>query len=115
MSASEPSAYRDGPVVVTGDLNVVEPGHVPHYPVFGRWEYHFYRSFPAAGLADAYRVLHPDATAHSWIGRGGNGYRFDHAFITTAYLPALTAGDYLHAPRHDGLSGHAAMHLTLTG
>jgi len=101
-------ARFDGPVVVTGDLNVVEPGHVPHYPVFGRWEYDFYRSFTDAGLADAYRALHPDASGHSWYGRSGNGYRFDHTFLTTDRL-ALTRCDYVHAPRQHGLSDHAAM------
>ncbi|WP_239379853.1 endonuclease/exonuclease/phosphatase family protein [Frankia sp. CIT1] len=98
----------DGPVVVTGDLNVVEPGHVPHYPVFGRWEYDFYRSFTDAGLTDAYRTLHPATPGHSWYGRGGNGYRFDHTFLTHDRLD-LTRCDYVHAPRHDGLSDHAAM------
>jgi exodeoxyribonuclease III len=28
-----------GPVVITGDLNVVEPDHDPRYAVFGPWEY----------------------------------------------------------------------------
>ncbi len=52
-------ARFNGPVIVAGDLNVVEPGHIPHHPVFGDWEYDFYRSFASAGLADAYRLLHP--------------------------------------------------------
>ncbi|ABW12033.1 Endonuclease/exonuclease/phosphatase [Parafrankia sp. EAN1pec] len=101
----------EGPVVVAGDLNVVEPGHVPHYSVFGQWEYDFYRSFTAAGLTDAYRALHPDAPGHSWYGRGGNGYRFDHTFLTADRLD-LTSCDYLHAPRQQGLSDHAALCLT---
>jgi exonuclease III len=100
-----------GPVVVTGDLNVVEPGHVPHYPVFGRWEYDFYRSFNDTGLTDAYRALHPDTPGYSWYGRGGNGYRFDHTFLTADRL-GLTGCDYLHGPRDQGLSDHAALHLT---
>ncbi len=50
-----------GPVIVAGDLNVVEPGHIPHHAVFGDWEYGFFRSFAEAGLTDAYRALHPDA------------------------------------------------------
>ncbi|MCM3883117.1 endonuclease/exonuclease/phosphatase family protein [Frankia sp. R82] len=104
-------AAADGPVVVTGDLNVVEPGHVPHYPVFGAWEYDFYRSFTDAGLTDAYRALHPDTPGHSWYGRGGNGYRFDHTFLTTRRLH-LTSCDYVHTPRLDGLSDHAALSLT---
>ncbi|TCJ34650.1 endonuclease/exonuclease/phosphatase family protein [Parafrankia sp. BMG5.11] len=101
----------EGPVVVTGDLNVVEPGHVPHYPVFGRWEYDFYRSFTDTGLTDAYRTLHPDTPGHSWYGRGGNGYRFDHIFFTADRFD-LTSCDYLHAPRQQGLSDHAALCLT---
>jgi exonuclease III len=31
-------AAVDLPVVVAGDLNVVEPGHRPRHPVFGGWE-----------------------------------------------------------------------------
>jgi exonuclease III len=103
----------DGPVVVAGDLNVVEPGHVPHYTVFGPWEYAFYRSFAEAGLVDAYRALHADKVEHSWFGRGGNGYRFDHCFVTARHRAHLSGCEYLHAPRETGLSDHAAMVLTL--
>jgi hypothetical protein len=45
-------------VFVAGDLNVVEPGHIPHHSVFGDREHDFYRSFVGAGLIDAYRALH---------------------------------------------------------
>ncbi|MCK9924026.1 endonuclease/exonuclease/phosphatase family protein [Frankia sp. AgPm24] len=101
-------AAFDGPVIVTGDLNVIEPGHLPHYPVFGRWEYDFYRTFTDIGLTDAYRALHPGTPGHSWYGRGGNGYRFDHTFLTADRLD-LTSCAYLHVPRREGLSDHAAM------
>lgn len=101
----------EGPVVVTGDLNVVEPGHVPHYPVFGRWEYDFYRSFAEAGLTDAYRFLHPTTPGHSWFGRSGNGYRFDHTFLTADRL-TLSACDYIHTPRVNRLTDHAALYLS---
>ncbi|WP_228811960.1 hypothetical protein, partial [Nocardia otitidiscaviarum] len=47
-------ASTPGPVVITGDLNVVEPGHVPHYRVFGTWEYDFYRAFAASGFVDVF-------------------------------------------------------------
>ncbi len=103
----------DGPAIVAGDLNVVEPGHTPHHPVFGEWEYGFYRSFSGAGLADAYRALHSDAIEHSWSGRGGQGYRFDHAFVTTQHREQVRSCGYLQAPRQQGLTDHAAMTLTL--
>ena len=109
-----PSLVEDlgGLVAVAGDLNVVEPGHIPHYPVFGDWEYDFYRSFAQAGLVDAYRTLHPDTVEHSWFGRGGNGYRIDHAFITAAHQQSLLACDYRHDPRAQGVSDHSAMFLS---
>lgn len=92
-------AQFDGPVIVAGDLNVVEPGHIPHHSVFGEWEYDFYRSFAEAGLADAYRALHPDAPGHSWFGRSGQGYRFDHAFVTTPHTGLIRSCRYLQEPR----------------
>lgn len=102
-----------GPVVVAGDLNVVEPGHIPHLPVFGDWEYGFYRSFLAAGMADAYRTLQPDASDHSWFGLSGNGYRIDHVFVTRQHAAQVRRCSYVHTTRQQGLTDHAAMTLTL--
>jgi exodeoxyribonuclease-3 len=100
----------EGPVILTGDLNVVEPNHQPHHAVFGAWEYSFYRAFGAAGFVDAFRHLHPGALEHSWFGRrSGAGYRFDHVFCSAPDLPAVRDCRYLHAPREQGLSDHSAM------
>jgi exodeoxyribonuclease-3 len=104
--------FRD-PVIVAGDLNVVEPGHQPHLPVFGAWEYAFYRSFADAGMTDAYRARHPGAWEHSWFGRSGNGYRIDHIFVTRQHATQVSACGYLQVPRQLGLTDHAAMILTL--
>jgi exodeoxyribonuclease-3 len=106
------AAFGPGtPVLVGGDLNVVEPGHTPHHTVFGAWEYAFYRAFGDAGFTDVFRHLHPDAEAHSWYGRSGRGYRFDYLFTTDA--DATTASAYVHDPRRLGLSDHAAHTTTL--
>lgn len=101
------------PLVVAGDLNVVEPGHRPHHAVFGGWEYDFYDAFAAAGLRDAFRHLHPDAVEHSWFGRAGAGYRFDHLFVSAEHAAALADCRYAHAPREQGLSDHAALLATI--
>jgi len=106
-------AQFGGPVIVAGDLNVVEPGHVPHLPVFGAWEYSFYRSFTGAGMADAYRLTHPHAHDHSWFGRSGNGYRIDHIFISRPHATQVRVCEYLHEPREHALTDHSAMTLTL--
>lgn len=106
-------AQFDGPVIITGDLNVVEPGHIPRHTVFGEWEYDFYRSFTEAGLTDAFRALHPAAVEHSWFGRSGQGYRFDHTFVTARHRAQIRQCTYHHAPIEQGLTDHAALSLTL--
>ena len=106
-------AQFGGPVIVAGDLNVVEPGHIPHHAVFGDWEYGFYRSFAGAGLTGAYRALHPDTPGHSWFGRGGQGYRFDHAFVTAPHAALIRSCRYRQEPRELSISDHAAMTLIL--
>jgi len=107
-----------GPIVVTGDLNVVEPGHRPHYRVFGDWEYDFYRTFERCGLVDAFRLLHPEESDHSWFGHGGNGYRFDHLFVSAGHAQQVVRCQYIHTPRLIGLTDHAvlaaAVHLNPT-
>lgn len=97
-----------GPIVIAGDLNVVERGHQPHHAVFSKWEYDFYGAFAAAGYGDAFRHCHPDVVDHSWYGRrSGEGYRFDHIFSSPA--GAAVACSYVHEARTSGLSDHAAM------
>lgn len=98
-------------MVAADDLNVIEPGHIPHHPVFGQWEYDFYRSFPATGLAEAYRASHPHTSEDSWFGRSGEGYRFDRVFVTAPHTSLIRSCTYLHGPRQQGLTDHAAMTL----
>ncbi|MGW3163295.1 endonuclease/exonuclease/phosphatase family protein [Streptomyces sp. NPDC001142] len=108
------AAFPGMPIIVAGDLNVVEPGHQPPHKVFGRWEYTFYDSFAEAGLTDAFRHLHPTATEHSWFGRSGHGFRFDHIFTTTAHARLIQTCAYDQSPRTASLTDHAAMTLTLS-
>lgn len=107
---SHADAFRCGrsTMVVAGDMNVVEPDHVPFHRIFGQWEYDFYRSFDRSGLTDAFRHLNPTRVEHSWYGRKrGSGYRFDHIF--TNRPDALMSCKYIQEPRTLGLSDHAAM------
>jgi exonuclease III len=106
-------ASFDGLVIAAGDLNVVEPDHVPHHAVYGAWEYDFYRSFAGAGLTDAFRALHPTAAGHSWIGRSGRGYRFDHVFVSARHGGRVRVCGYDHEPVERGLTDHAALTLAV--
>lgn len=106
-------AFPNMPIIVAGDLNTIERGHQPPHKVFGAWEYAFYDSFEAAGLTDAFRHLHPDQIAHSWYGRSGNGFRFDHLFVSTRHAGHVLACDYHQEARETGLTDHAVMTLRL--
>lgn len=109
-------AGADGrrPVVLAGDLNVLEPDHQPRYRFFADFEYDFYRSLTDRhGLVDAYRHLHPDTAEHSWVGRTGDGYRYDHAFCTAALGDRITGCGYDHHPRLEKLSDHSALTMQL--
>ncbi|MFI5482069.1 endonuclease/exonuclease/phosphatase family protein [Streptomyces rubiginosohelvolus] len=103
--------FAADPVVVTGDLNVVEPDHEPAHRVFGGWEYDFYRAFGQAGLTDAVRRFAATAPGHSWYSRTGNGFRFDHAFANAP--DRLVSCAYDHTPRRLKLSDHACLALRI--
>lgn len=95
-------------LVVGGDYNVISRDHQPRYSGFLAFEYEFLDTLSDLGLADIHQSLHPGVQAHSWIGRGGNGYRFDYLHAGPGLQPHLTAAAYLHQPRLDGLTDHAA-------
>jgi exodeoxyribonuclease III len=106
---------QDLATLFLGDLNILEPSHQPHYAFFRTFEYDFYRALTDAhGLVDAFRHLHPELTEHSWVGRTGDGYRYDHAHCTKDLTTELTTCEYIHEPRITRLSDHSALTVRLT-
>jgi exodeoxyribonuclease III len=102
------------PTLLLGDLNILEPGHKPRYPFFAPFEYDFYQALgDTHGLTDAFRGLHPDAAEYSWVGRTGDGYRYDHAFCSRQLAGLVASCQYVHQPRSDKLSDHSALALHL--
>ncbi|MFH1392719.1 MAG: endonuclease/exonuclease/phosphatase family protein [bacterium] len=99
--------------IFCGDLNVLEPNHIPYYDYFKNWEYDFYRDLAKHQLIDVFRDLHPDTEEHSWFGRSGAGYRYDHSFVSDDLKSAVKECYYLHEPRETKLSDHSAMVLKL--
>ncbi|MCC3766051.1 endonuclease/exonuclease/phosphatase family protein [Streptomyces sp. UNOC14_S4] len=102
--------------VVIGDFNVLEPGHVPRYSAFRAFEYGFYQWFDSVGYLDAFRELHPSTHEYSWVGRTGDGYRYDHAFVSGSLRAAVHSCAYVHEPRHctePRLSDHSGLSLRL--
>ncbi|WP_439382068.1 endonuclease/exonuclease/phosphatase family protein [Amycolatopsis lexingtonensis] len=110
----------NAPVLLLGDLNVLEPGHVPPHPgQFAPFETAFYTELTQRhGLADVFRALHPTAVEHSWARRPELGYRYDHAHASTPLLARLASCSYVHDTRHGkpALTDHSglAVELALT-
>lgn len=101
-------------VIICGDLNVLEPDHQPHYPYFKKWEYEFYEAFLKSGFTDAFRLLNPKLLDYDWFGREGNGYRYEHCFVSKNLKQLVKACNYLHEPRETNLSDHSAMLLEVS-
>ncbi len=108
------NGHTAGRTLLVGDLNILEPNHEPRYSFFAPFEYDFYRALlDSHGLVDAFRTLHPDSPEYSWIGRTGDGYRYDHAFCSVGLAPILVACDYVHEPRTSRLSDHSGLTVRL--
>ena len=102
-------------VLLLGDFNVVGRSHVPRYSTFRAWEYDALEAIEAIGLVDAFALLTPGIQAHSWIGRKGDGYRYDYAFASEGLIGRIRDCSYLHDFRLKGLSDHAGLLTTLNG
>jgi exodeoxyribonuclease III len=102
------------PALLVGDLNVLEPDHQPRYRTFAPFEYDFYQALTNQhDLVDAFRHLHPDRIEHSWVGRTGDGYRYDHAHCSPTLTTALTSCEYIHETRLERLSDHSGLTVRL--
>jgi len=99
--------------IFCGDFNILEPNHIPHYSFFKKWEYDFYSFLTDYGLFDSFRHLNPRKKDYSWVGRTGDGYRYDHCFVSKHLLASIKKCYYLHEPRNERLSDHSAIILNL--
>lgn len=97
--------------IFCGDLNTIEPSHVPKYKMFRKWEYEFYNKIIDNEFVDAFRFLYPQKNKYSWIGRSGNGYRYDHFFISNNMTTLLLDCFYDAEPVKIGISDHSAIIL----
>lgn len=104
-----------GAHLVIGDFNLLEPTHVPQYRIFQSWEYGFYTGLEVAGYRDAFRLVAPDALDYSWVGRTGDGYRYDHAHVSGPLADHVRGCRYVHEPRTGGdrLTDHSALTVSL--
>lgn len=110
------SAHRGGRhTVVIGDLNVLEPHHVPRVPAFELERPFAYGLFTAVGLVDAFRYASPLSCEHSWYDRNDSGQRLDHALVSSSLIDQVTVCTYLHETRDLRLTDHSGLLLRLEG
>lgn len=64
-------------------------------------------------LVDAYRLLHQTNREYSWYSSVGNGFRIDHALVTSDLLDRISEVRYEHTTR-DVISDHSALFLNLS-
>lgn len=99
--------------LIGGDYNVIARDHQPRHQGFLPFEYGFLEHLEAVGYADVYTRVHPGEQAHSWIGRTGEGYRYDYLHAGAALTEMVSGCRYLHETRERRLTDHAAVTMSL--
>jgi exodeoxyribonuclease III len=108
-----PPEVRDH-LVVGGDYNVIARDHRPLHPGFLPFEFGLLEQLGVHGLVDAHARCSPGEQAYSWIGRTGDGYRYDYFHVGRELDSRIHSCAYLHETREQRLTDHAAVSLTLT-
>jgi exodeoxyribonuclease III len=100
-------------LIIGGDYNVISRDHQPRHPGFLPFEYGLLETLERHGFVDAHQAVAPGEQAHSWIGRTGDGYRYDYFHIGAGIAPRISGCNYLHETRELRLTDHAAVTLGL--
>ncbi|MEU6799338.1 endonuclease/exonuclease/phosphatase family protein [Nonomuraea wenchangensis] len=100
-------------LVLGGDYNVIGGRHRPLHPGFLPFEFGLLDTLAAAGFTDAHDHCAPGGQPYSWIGRTGDGYRYDYIHTGPALTGSVRACAYLHQTREQALTDHAAVELLL--
>jgi exodeoxyribonuclease-3 len=107
-----PMELRDR-LVMGGDYNVIARTHTPLHPGFLPFEFGLLEALEAHGLVDAHERCSPGEQAYSWIGRTGDGYRYDYFHVGRELAGRITGCAYLHETREQRLTDHAAVTLAV--
>jgi exodeoxyribonuclease III len=105
------TAQNNLPLIIAGDYNT----GINHVDQVGNsfWYEAEFKRLAEVDLHDAFRHLHGDQRVYSWFSHGGNGYRYDHTWVSGDLLPILTACHYHDEIRERRISDHASMWLKL--
>lgn len=104
-------ATADIPLIIAGDFNTGINGIDQNGTSF--WYTDELKQLSQLEMVDAFRVLHGDQKEYSWYSHQGNGYRYDHTYISKVMAPIISKCDYLHSWREEKLSDHSPMLLSI--
>jgi exodeoxyribonuclease III len=99
--------------VLGGDYNVIARTHRPMHRGFFDFEFQFMEELNRYGFHDVFDRRYPGEQEYSWIGRTGDGYRYDYFHVGSAVAERITGCTYLHETRENQLTDHAALTLCL--
>jgi exodeoxyribonuclease-3 len=69
------------------------------HPGFLPFEFQLLEELEERGLHDTHELCHPGEQAYSWIGRTGDGYRYDYLNASPALSQRIGECCYLHETR----------------
>ncbi len=107
------SSIKNSDSFIIGDFNILDRNHFPHYSNFFKWEYDFYDDIIKCGYKDAYRYCNPSTNDYSWVGRTGDGYRYDYCFVSNGLIKNVISCSFEHETRKLKLSDHSAITIEL--
>ena len=96
-------------LMVVGDFNIVSRRHEPPLRGYFDFEYALFDAVEELGFRLAHELRPARTFPHSWIGRTGIGYLYDYVFVGRALHDRIESCRYLHGPRQNRLSDHAAI------
>ena len=103
----------EGPRVVIGDWNAGL--HFVDEASNSMSEHDAILRLHQAGLAECWLFRHGiTAPEHTWFSpQRQNGFRIDQAFVSADLIHAIRSADYDHDIRHQGLSDHSSLSISL--
>jgi len=104
-------AEAPGNLIIAGDFNTGK--NLVDQKGNSFWYTENLAQLEEAGMTDAFRHVHGDVKEYSWFSHQGNGFRYDHTYVSSDLLPVVSQCGYDHSVREEGLSDHSAMVLRL--
>ncbi|MDF1694986.1 MAG: hypothetical protein P1U56_04110 [Saprospiraceae bacterium] len=99
------------PFLIVGDLNTGKNFVDQKGDSF--WYTDQLNSLEEIQMIDAFRYLHGEVEEYSWYSHQGNGYRYDHTYVSETLTSLIKSCNYDHSWRINAISDHSPMFLEL--